>query len=432
MTKTRSLLPLLLLAACATDSAISTSRDYARVGDHRRAFMVLDEERGREIARGDTPSAELEDAHHKARVAMLLQRARENIFEEREDLALADLQTLRRLVADDSQVEELNDRALRKKAMRSVLLGNDCILRKDLQAAMTHYLTALRVMPDFPPAIEGSDRVRDAMGRLSERAQQQFLEAVRKLPEFRYVEVRWHADIAVSNDPQRNDADIIRLRALREIANRALDRGRDCQQKDQFGAALLEFRTARKLDPTLPGIDDLVAQSEREVEASALIERAQRSMRSSQFDIAREQLAKALALSSLSKTAITELMVQAKRLEGESKYQAARDLEVLGKKAEALAAFEAVAKEWPDGLLDEQGRIEGLRVDIEGAKTEWAAAEAAEKANDPVQALLHYETAMQYYPGWKDGPQRVERLRQKVAPKPVNGPSGQPSVQPKK
>ena len=419
MTTMRLLLPaLLLFSACGTHSAIEASHDYSRVGDHKRAYDVLEEARNDRANAGRDPSPELEEAHHKAKVAFLLDRAQQNIFEEKEDLALADLAQLKQIAPDDPVAQALANRAYEKKAMRSVERGDDMLLRKDLHNALVHYLAALRVVPDFPPAIDGSDRVREAMMRLTERAQIQFLEAVRKMPEFRYVEVRWHADIAMANDPEREDAEGLRKRAHREIALRAQERGRQCEEREQFGAALLEYRTARKLDPTLPGIDDLVARNEREVAAATLVEQAQRSMRMQQFPLARDQLGKALALSTMTKTHIVELTAQCRRLESEAKYQVARDQEVLGKKAEALAIYEAIQKDWPDGLVDEKARIEGLRIDIAGATAEWEAAEFAEKANDPAKALSHYEAAMQYYPGWKDGPARVQRLRQQVAPKP--------------
>lgn len=425
MTTNRLILSgLFLLSACGTHSAIEISRHHTDVGDYQRAYEVLDEAVVEERRGGGTPDEDLETAHRMARIDFLRYQARQNIFEEREDAALSDLALLRQMVPGDPEAEALHDRAVRKKALRLVQKGDESILRKDLHGAMAAYLAALKVMPSLPQALEGSDRVKEALSRLSDRAQAQFLEAVRKMPEFRYVEVRWHADIAVTNDPQRDDAQGLARRAQRELAVRALERGRDCLAKDQFGAAMLEFRTARKLDPSLPGIDDEVAQAEREVEVTSLVERAQRSMRIGQFDVAREQLGKALGLTTMAKTAVTELMVQAKRLEGEAHYQAARDLEVLGKKTEALAAFEELAKAWPDGLLDEKGRIEALRIDTQGAATEWAAAEAAEAANDPVKALLHYEAAMQFYPGWKDGPDRVKRLRQTVAPRGGSGQSG--------
>ncbi len=418
MTDKRLLLSaLLFLSACANNSAIEESRTATRLGDTERAFLLLDRARDELVAGGDTPTAEFEQAWGAARKAALLGRARLDIFEEREELALADLATLKELDPDYPGADELRHRALLKRAGRSTQEGDERLLRKDLHGAMRSYLAALSVVPDFEPALDGSDRVRESLKQLSDRAQAQFLEAVRKLPEFRYVEVRWHTDIAVTMDPGREDAESIGKKAQRELAMRALERGRECQSRDQFGAALLEFRTARKLDPSLPGADDLVATAEREVEASSLAERAQRAMRMGQFDVARHHLDKALALTTMAKTAITELIVQLRRMEGESRYQAARDLEVLGKKEEALAAFEELVKAWPEGLVDEKGRVAALRIDVESAAAEWEKAEAAEKADDPVSALMHYEAAMQFYPGWKDGPDRVKRLREKVVPK---------------
>ena len=416
MTKIHACLPLLVLlfSACGTSSVIEVSRSHARLGEFQHAFEVLDQARNQELLAGNTPDEELEAAYREARLASLLDRARSSIFAEREDDALADLATLEELAPGYPEAARLRERAIHKKAMRSVELGDDYLLRKDLENALASYLAAERVIPGFPPAVDGSNRVREALGRLTARAQSQFLEAVRKLPEFRYVEVRWHTDIALTNDPNRGDAEMLRDRARRELALRALARGRECQKRDQFGASLLEFRTARKLDPTLPGIDDEIAQAECEVEAARLVERAQRSMRTAEFDQAREQLGKAFELSKLARGNISELMIQTRRAEGEMRYQLARDLEVLGKKSEALAAYEALGKEWPEGLLDEKARIEGLRVDLLGAETEWNAAEAAEKAGDLPGALLHYETAMRYYAGWKDGQARIDQLRARI------------------
>jgi hypothetical protein len=406
---------LLLLSACAVQSAIDQSETYARLGDHERAFRVLDDFRNAELAAGATPSAELEAARQAAWQRHLLERARKLIFIEQEDAALADLRTLTALAPDYPEAAILRDRAVHKQAVRAVQEGDEHLLRKDLQAALASFLRAEALEPGFAPAVEGSERVRIALSELSTRAQSQFLEAVRKLPEFRFVEVRWHSEIALANQPDRADAEQLRERAQAEIATKALERGRECLQQDLFGAALVELRAARQLDPSLPGIDEQIAQVERELAATGLMEKAQVAMRAGRFDLAREQLGQAFELSTLSRGGISELMMQTRRLEGEARYQAARDLEILGRKSEALAAFEALAKEWPEGLLDEAARIDGLRLDVETAQREWAAAEAAEQAGDLPGALLHYETAMQFHPGWQDGPARIARLQAAIA-----------------
>jgi tetratricopeptide (TPR) repeat protein len=405
---------LLLLSACGVHSAIERSQRFANLGEFERAFQVLDETRAEELAAGDTPPPELETAHHDAYLLHLRERARQHIFAEQEDAALADLATLEHLAPDYPELDVLRARAAYKKAVRAVQTGDEHLLRKDLEQALASYLKAEALLPGFKPAIEGSEKVRAALGRLSARAQSQFLEAVRKLPEFRYVEVRWHSENALANEPARQDAEKLNERAQHEIALAARERGRACLQKDQFGAALLELKTARRIDAALPGIDDEITKVEREVQAAILMEHAQMAMRSGRFDQAREHLGQAFELSTQLRGGISELMMQARRLEGESRYQAARDLEILGQKSEALAAFEALGKEWPEGFSDEAARVEGLRLDIDTATTEWAAAEAAEKAGDAAAALLHYETALQFYPGWQDGEARIARLKAAV------------------
>jgi hypothetical protein len=69
---------LLSFSACGTHSAIEASREFSRLGDFERAWEILDKARNDEIVAGDTPSPELEDAHHTARVNRLVSRARQN------------------------------------------------------------------------------------------------------------------------------------------------------------------------------------------------------------------------------------------------------------------------------------------------------------------------------------------------------------------
>lgn len=411
---TRFLPGLLLLAACGTHSAIERSQQHAQIGAYERAYLVLEEARREEQLAGGTPDEELSLAYQEARLKWVSERARLAIFGEREDDALADLMLLEELYPAHPEIADLKQRALEKKAMRSVDRGDTFLLHKNLPDALAAYLDGEKILPGFPPAVEGSRKVGEALAKLSARAQLQFLEAVRKVPEFRFVEVRWHALNASTNDPKREDAKALEGRAQHEMAMRAQERGRECLKDRQFGAALLEFKAAQKLDAQLPGVAEDVEHAKKEFEAFGLMESAQKLMRSRHFDLAREQLGKAFELSTVSREEIAKLVTDTRRLEGESRYQAARDLEILGKKSEALAAFEALDKEWPEGLSDEKVRIEGLRLDIATAETEWAAAEAAEAAGNDVEALRHYETALQFYPGWKDGEDRIAKLRQKI------------------
>ena len=402
---------VLLLSACSTHSVIDTSHTLALRGDYRNAYRVLDEARRAQLSDGGTVDADLEAAYHEAWLTWLLVKSRQLIFGEEEDKALADLATLLEAAPDYPEAQALVERAKLKKAQRAARKGEECLHRKELENALIYFAASEQCVPGYKPATDGIQKVRDALERLSKRSQDQFLEAVRKLPEFRYLEVWAHTRNAINNDPRRADAIVLREKAQREIAMRAFAEGRECEQQDKFGAALLKFLHAQSLDAEIPGIADEIARLEREVQAGLLVEKAQKEMRKGAFDVARKLLDDAFEMSVMSRPKISEAMIEARRLEGESRYQAARDLEVLGKKSEALAGYEALGKDWPEGLSDEKARIDGLRFDIESAQKEWAEAEAAETAGDLPKALEHYKNSERFYAGMKDGAARIERVQ---------------------
>jgi hypothetical protein len=410
------LVPVLVLAACATRTALDDSHYYQRLGDHLRAYQVLDNLRNEQLASNGSVDATLEQEHQRAYLAYLCARAEQNIFEEREERALGDLAELDTIAPGYPGVEALRERALRKRAARLVTEGGEELRRKDYVHALARFEQGRAIDPTSVEAKEGIKAVYEATERMGKRAQEQFLEAVRKLPELRFVEVQWHTTNALHNTPDAEDAKQLQDKARYENAQSAVARAQAAEREAKFGAALIEYREAQRFDPKLPGIDAAIAGMEREVKAAALIDKSQIAMRAARFDIAREQLGEAFELSLMARNDIAKLVRETRHMEGDHQYRAARDLEVLGKKAEALAAFEALAKDWPDGLADEHARIEGLRVDIAGAATEWAAAEAAEAANEPAKALEHYRNADRFYPGYKDGKERIERLRAVLEP----------------
>jgi tetratricopeptide (TPR) repeat protein len=416
------LVPLFVLAACATRSAIDESRYHTSRGDALRAYLVLEQLRSQQLANGGEVEPGLEEEHQRAYLAYLFARAQERIFEEEEELALGDLAELQSMAPDHPGVEALRERALKKRASRYVERGEDHLRGKDYVAALAQFEQALAIDPHSPGAKDGIKTVFAATERMSKRAREQFLEAVRKLPELRYREVQWHASNALHNTPKAQDAKSLEGRARRENAERAVARAEAAEGEGLYGAALVEYREALRLDATLPGLADAIAAMEREMRAAALVDRAQIEMHAARFDHAHELLGEAFELSLMARNDIAKVVQQARRLQGEHQYRAARDLEVLGKKAEALAAYEALHKQWPDGIEDEQARIEGLRADVDGANREWAEAEAAEAAGDAAKAIEHYRTAERFYPGFKDAKARIERLRAAVEP-----PAGEPA-----
>lgn len=410
------LLPVLLLAACATRSVIEESRAFAARNDYPRAYQVLDRAVAAYEQDGDEAPEELLAAYRTARIDHLFHRAEASIFEEREDSALVDTAELAELAPDYPGLGALRSRALQKKAHRICLRAQESLMRKDYAAAMVGFLEADQVVPGYPAAKQGVADVRAATAAMTQRAQEQFLEAVRKVPEFRYVEVQWHAANVLHNEPERAEAQDLQQKARRENALKAMARGRAAESKGRYGAALVEYRAARKIDGQVPDAEKAIAAMEQEVKAQTLVDAAQIDLRAGRTDVARQQLDEAFALSVLMRNDIGLLRTEVRKAEGMARYRVARDLEVLGRKLEALAAFRELIAAYPEGLSEEKARAVALQVDVEGWARHWSAADGAEAQGDLDKAVEEGMQAQRYY-AHPEGKARLDKLRAAAAAK---------------
>lgn len=417
MKKSRFVLPAVLwLGACSTSTAIADGEHYSRLGMHYRAFHILDEAREQAMANGGSVPPELEEAHGKARKSFLYDRARGALFLEQPEQALADLGALLAIDPDNEQAKVLRAAATRKKAEQRIDDAQNLLAKREYAGAMAAFLEAESIQPS-PESLAGQLKVRAQVEKQTERAQQQFLEAVRKLPEFRYSEVRWHSSNALADDPARRDAEALRTASQLELVQQAMARGKEHKDKERFGAALLEFREAKRLCPTTPGLEEEIAAVELELKAGELVDKGQVCMRRGDFDGAKALFDKAHAESIVLRGAISELQIELRHRRGDRAYQAARDFEIQGLKREALAGFEALGTDWPEGFSDEKARIDSLKNDIEMAAVEYAAGEAAETAGDLAKAAEHFAASDRYYGKMKDAKARATAVREKLAKK---------------
>jgi tetratricopeptide (TPR) repeat protein len=406
----------LLLAGCGTSSTIERSQAYAANGNYYMAFMELD--RARDPGR---PDPVLDKAWQQARFEYLIQEARDEIFADREDRALAVLAKAEELKPDCPVIKKLVVLANQNQAKRDTLRGDELLLEGDLPGGLLAYTDAQRHVPGYRGALDGVQRVRLAYMKLHAKAQEHFLEALRRFPELRWVEVDWHAHAAIENDPNRDDVRDLSVRAERKLAAKAFARGQTYEKAGRYGAALAEYLSVRSLQPDYAGIDDIVAQMRREVEAQALLDRAYGMTLMSRFTDATELLDKASALSSLERAVISDLQLQVRKKEGQLRYQQAKDLELQEKKEEALAAYKVVAADWPDGLVDEKVRIDNLTRDIDNARQAIEAAKEAEAKGDLKTAVERYEAADSYYPGWQGVRQKLKQLKEQLQGSGGNG-----------
>ena len=419
-------LGLLLLAGCSANSVIERSQAFVSVGDYKHAYEEISAEYNRQMEGGEVEE-EIASVYAAIQLDYLRDRAQMLIFTEHEDDALAVLDRLDSIQLNYAGTQDLRDAATLKKAGRIVDDAHAKLSRKEFVGAMEGFLASQELIPGFAPAQAGIENVRVELERMSARAQQQFLQAVRKVPEFRHVEVAWHAAAVIHNTPdatdeQRHNAEEIGKHAKRESAQLKFEEGRACEADNQFGAALLLYKVALLFDPELSEAEVAITEMETELSALGLLEKAQVAMRTEDFVGANDLLKQAYEMSKLSRAEISDLMMQVNQLKAESLYQDGRDLEVMGKKAEALDSFQALVTMYPAGVEDEAARIIGLKVDVESALSEWALAQSAEKAGDLQAALDHYLTAERFYAEWQDWAADIARLRQAIAAKDA-GPS---------
>lgn len=419
MTIRRNVLALsavLLAAACSTRTAIQRSDEFLAEGYVLQAYEELESERIRQMQFGGEVDGALQKAYDEVRFRYLLERGRQEIYADRELQGIATLNDALQMQAGDEMALQLIDRAERKLAKRETVIGTDHLLKNDFENAIAAFRKAQQYKPGFKAAVEGEERVQAAVARLHGEAQKQFLEAIRKMPEFRYPEVDWHAQAALTRDPSRADAADVKERAMKELAQGSRRRADEARDAKNYGAALMEYRSARDLAADLPGIAEAIAQMEREVQATWKTEQAQLEMQADRFAKARALLDEAYELSTLERTTINELRLQTSRRVGMTQYAAARDLELQGLKQEALVAFEAIATEWPTGLDDEQTRIGALKLDIDAAVKAYAAGEEAEQKGELAVALDQFKTARTYYAKYRDVEQRVAQVEAKMQP----------------
>jgi tetratricopeptide (TPR) repeat protein len=419
---------LLLFAGCGTGSVIERSQQMAHLGDYKHAYEEISAEYDRQLVAGEV-AEDVVELHSQLKLEWMRDRAQSMIFAEQEDNALELLKRLEALDPTYAGTKPLRIAATIKKAGRIVERANEQLNSKEFTAAMEGYLQSQQLIPGFEPAEDGIERVGEVLGRMSVRAQQQMLQAWRKYPDFRHKEVAWHAASVLRNTPDLNDvkresAEKLAKNANHESALSKFKEARDCELANQFGAAMMLYRAALNLDPELVAASDSIASMKKELMAIGLLDRAQIAMRNEKFVIADELLKEAHDVSTLLRAEINDLMMQSRKLRGQVDYREALDLEVMGKKAEALAAFEVLAKAWPDGLEDEDARIVGLKIDVESAKDAWVAATKAEAEGKLEEALDHYLTAERFYAEWRDGEVHAERLRKAIAAKVVEAEGG--------
>jgi hypothetical protein len=404
---------LLFAGSCALldphRSLIEESDAHAANGNYYLAYTTL--EAGRSPANSDPA---LEKAYWDARLRYLLDEAQRDIFQEREHHALLDLNQVLAQDPGNKDALALIERANQKIAFRAVARGDVALGGGELENALLAFAEASRAVPGYPPAVEGTRKVKSEFDKLRTKAQEHFLEALRRFPELRMYEVDWHATTAVASDPSRADARALQVKADRALAEKTVLRAKEEEKKGSYGAALMDYRLARTLDPSVPDIDEGIERMQAELEAAQLIETVGLQIMRGEFTKARETLDKALKKTTFEKAQVSDQLLRVRQREAEARYTAAHDQELLGNKQEALDGYKLLLAGWPEGLKDTTERMANLELDINAAAKAYAAGVEAEGKGDLPAAVEQYQTAVTYYAKYKDAKARLDAAKAKL------------------
>ena len=406
-----------LVSGCGSQrGALEQSREFFAQGNYYQAYTVLEETRDL-----DSLDEELEREYWRARLFYLLHRGQELVFLDREAEAIEEFQKALALEPENRTALDWVAKARAKLADRAANEGDGLRTQDNLEAALEKYQEALRHVPGHVQAMDGQRSVEEAYDQRIRRAKDEHMRGVRKMPERRYNEVWRHETTALDNDPSHEDARTLHERVLRVLADEQFARAVQVEDERKFGAALIEYLTVKELIPDYEGLEEHIEHMRDEVDAEALVLEADMVLRRAQYEAeesrrdelfaeARELLQEAFDTSISGQARISEQMVIARRIEYETYYYAARDLELQYKYEDSIEAYTAIDGEWPDGFMDVKARITDLEESVAEAEAAYKTGQEAERQGDIPAAIAAYRYALVQYPTYKGLEEKVKAL----------------------
>lgn len=411
----------LALSSCrSTPDAVDRSREYYTAANYYQSFQELADER--ESNPGD-PMIERE--YQRARIAFLLERAQEDVFREREPLAIRNLQQALTLDPDNEVAKRWLDKALHKLAKRTAAAGDQQRERGNLEEALKLYSEALRYVPDHAGATEGVALVRVDWASRRSKANTRYLQGVRALAEQLFGQTWYQMGIALEKDPGLANARTSQQTAQRRLIEHRYEMAKQMERDGYYAASLKEYQACAKLMPDLEGIADGIARMERETKAEDLARQGEHKMMRNEFEEARKLLEQAWEISVVERAAMSEMLVALNERAMQDLYGKALDLEYQHQKEKALALFKKVDEGMPEGFKDVKARISSLESDLAVAGRALMRGLEAEKAGDQAAALDAYQEALLVYPGYEQLDAKVAELKKALLEKTREAPKSE-------
>jgi len=405
-----ALAALALASACQSQRSRSASDEVNWLVSHGRYEQAV--RRAAELARerGDDPKAS--ELWRMASVAWRLERGRRLTFENQDVEALEEFETALALAPDAQQSRAWVSATLDKLAGRWVDRAIAAHAADDLDDAVRCYELALSYRSGERLANEGLARALLQLNYRRGMGESYYERGIKALSDFWLEQAAHHFSSTLKYDTNER----AQLRRSQTATLRAENRvliGADLEEEGQFAAARNEYRIATLFDPEHAEARAGLERTRIEERASEFLREADRRILKADFDAAQAALEEGEALTQRQAALFASERERLLDARLNAQYEAVRTIESDHRYEEAIAAYDALLANTPQGFYkDAIARRDSLADSVARAQATYDEAAAVEDLARRVSLLRQ---VLLVYPEYKDTRARLAEAEKALA-----------------
>jgi len=410
------ILPFLtLLPSCAgtnTRGLLDKAEQSLLVLNYRDAYRYITL-----AIKNDPDSVSIRRLWKNTRILLLLDLAKEAVFEDNEERALRIIAQVLVLAPDNRIALTWQKKARTQLGKRRVADGEESLASGQLDDALARFREASTLIPGDRAALVGMRQVAVSFGEKRENAEFHYDQALRAKGEGDWRRVLYHSGVAYSEDPSRKDAKRLYDSGRRQVADLARFEGELFAEQGDWAAAARRFQEAAMYakELGLPWEKDAETRSEAmaaEREAILELQRAELLIAAKDFEQARTYLAKAQKHSMFSAGPLNEAALLLRHEENQYFLERAALYEIDHRFERAHSLYEQLEKRGVPEAREKKAQIELF---LKGLEKNYSDAAAAMKAGETKKAVDIWMSILAVHRNYRD----VEELLRKAQAKPA-------------
>jgi tetratricopeptide (TPR) repeat protein len=401
---------LLFVAACAGTSrpaALAKTDQELRLGRFDLAYQEL-----RKGLEKNPRNEALLSLEKPLRVRALLSKAQDLLFQDRPEEALSLLARAETLDPNYRPVQIWLAKAREKLARLKVAEGTDSLQRGKLEQSLAAFQRALSVKGDDAQALQGLRDVSEIFAGRREKAKDHYRLALRALENDDFDSSRYHASIALEQDPSLSEAKNLIERADIALAEFSKKHAMKLAQEKRWAAASKAMSRAAELAEEAgldwaPKARQTALEYADEAKGMGYLDEARIFIEKKQFDKAEELVNKAKTFCKRNLLPLNEVLSDLRVKRAGELGEEAKNLLREGKLEEAFSLYLTLQKMEPEGLWKDKA-IQ-LRDRIRRVKDLYQKAMKLEQEGKLAEAIPLLRECVALYPAYKDVAVRYRR-----------------------